>query len=859
MSCLFGFGPSGYRPGPRSFLLAFGLLALVSCGEVRRPAQLSTALSLAEHGRFEDAEATLRELRHRASSPAIAKMLEITRSHVARYREAYARADRELKAQLRERTRAQVLRFARDRARAADRNDDAYLARAFEIRMSQLDELAADVERVGHRQPPAKETREKSQSRVDAGATEDEVLGASIEHFLQDIDALVKRGDFKQATARLREMLPMDPKAGGRLRQRLWKLNEVAKGEIASILKQAEVLELGGEGRKALRFLRKESRAFPAVGSLAGVHEAIRALEQRLNAPAGKTPPSFARAVEEARRDSGSAETPDTDSGFNRRVRRELAKEADEAFSRREYAKAARTYGKAAELAKGLHFEQRYRALSAEAELMILAFDALRDAINRHPSSFRGVAIGYGEKADILSAEEGGLRVRIGKEEELVPYHGIPDASLAPLLARAAESPRELVGAAVLLHRALNHDAAVALLKKAVSADAAIKPVVDQVLAGIRGEHPGKGGYVLVGGKFVSTTAKARTDHARRLSGIFAAIYAKSSDSERDKAYEKILADDGQALEIAIEEFAEKKNAIYRNVSKNPAVKSLEKLRYLRVELDKRRTFAKDLIFDTVRYFYPYKPPAVSGEKAAEYARVQLEVDKRVAAVRQIWEGKRKVKVTLPAKVVRDLGLYRWMTGKLERLGANTDDLDRTFQVLFARPEMNVRSYAFDRADREFVDRSERIVAENAVMFSQLLAKKAINRAEAELIRLTNEYRHMMGQIPLRCDERLVRSAHGHCQEMSELGYFSHTSPTPGRERPAQRMRNEGYPRGGGENLAIHASPAGAIYAWQHSSGHHRNMLMGSHRDLGTGNVGRYWAQNFGAGEIRQRPQRLRR
>jgi uncharacterized protein YkwD len=38
----------------------------------------------------------------------------------------------------------------------------------------------------------------------------------------------------------------------------------------------------------------------------------------------------------------------------------------------------------------------------------------------------------------------------------------------------------------------------------------------------------------------------------------------------------------------------------------------------------------------------------------------------------------------------------------------------------------------------------------------------------------------------------------------------------------------------------------GAHNGWIHSSGHHRNILMPGWSEMGTGQSGRYWTQNFG-------------
>ena len=43
------------------------------------------------------------------------------------------------------------------------------------------------------------------------------------------------------------------------------------------------------------------------------------------------------------------------------------------------------------------------------------------------------------------------------------------------------------------------------------------------------------------------------------------------------------------------------------------------------------------LIFDEVKYFYPYK------DRMAEYTPVQQEVDHRVAAVRKIWDDSLRI------------------------------------------------------------------------------------------------------------------------------------------------------------------------------------------------------------------------
>ena len=106
----------------------------------------------------------------------------------------------------------------------------------------------------------------------------------------------------------------------------------------------------------------------------------------------------------------------------------------------------------------------------------------------------------------------------------------------------------------------------------------------------------------------------------------------------------------------------------------------------------------------------------------------------------------------------------------------------------------------------------------------------------------------MFGHRPLALHPRIAEAARGHADEMAELGYFSHFSPTPGRRTPFDRMAKAGYDFGVSENLAAVGSASSAHHAWCRSSGHHRNLLWASHSEFGIGNAGRLWVQNFGGG-----------
>ncbi len=125
---------------------------------------------------------------------------------------------------------------------------------------------------------------------------------------------------------------------------------------------------------------------------------------------------------------------------------------------------------------------------------------------------------------------------------------------------------------------------------------------------------------------------------------------------------------------------------------------------------------------------------------------------------------------------------------------------------------------------------------------------------EREQIRLTNEYRMLLGRAPLAIDTRLVACAREHSAEMVKLKYFAHESPTAGMKDPSDRAAKVGVVKVAiGENICMgYDSAKAAFEGWYTSSGHHRNMLEADWVAMGTGRDGEHWTQNF-AGAARMK------
>jgi uncharacterized protein YkwD len=114
----------------------------------------------------------------------------------------------------------------------------------------------------------------------------------------------------------------------------------------------------------------------------------------------------------------------------------------------------------------------------------------------------------------------------------------------------------------------------------------------------------------------------------------------------------------------------------------------------------------------------------------------------------------------------------------------------------------------------------------------------------AEIVRLTNEARARYGLLPVTASVELDAAASQHSSEMLNIGYFSHTSPTPGLSTPKDRAGSVGVRASRvSENLfeadgypAEELAPI-VVDAWLKSPGHRANMLDPNMTHVGLGVV----------------------
>lgn len=113
---------------------------------------------------------------------------------------------------------------------------------------------------------------------------------------------------------------------------------------------------------------------------------------------------------------------------------------------------------------------------------------------------------------------------------------------------------------------------------------------------------------------------------------------------------------------------------------------------------------------------------------------------------------------------------------------------------------------------------------------------------EAQVLELTNRERLQVGLPALKAEPKLANCARSHSQEMCELDYFSHSSPTPGRSTARDRVQSIGVrSRSIGENIYMSSGrkpedvPERALASWMNSPGHRGNILNYEYTSLGVG------------------------
>ncbi len=311
------------------------------------------------------------------------------------------------------------------------------------------------------------------------------------------------------------------------------------------------------------------------------------------------------------------------------------------------------------------------------------------------------------------------------------------------------------------------------------------------------------------------------------------ALEARSGDRKRRlAAWDALLGRGREGKKLLARVLGEAERALRERLRALLSSRAFARARSgLAAELEKRRAAALAWIFDPASFKKGY------GIK---------EMLVRVGRVREIWNAPQ---VYLGKKV-------EGLAELLERAG----EVDRYAGLAGVKPpaalvkEFSARIRKAAALEEAGVGKAQARWNREVTAWNERDAPTSADGGEMLVMRLTNEYRIMMGMRALEVDERIVRAARKHSEEMEEMNYFSHVSPVKAHAGFAQRLRLEGYPGPLAENIALARDGKRAFHAWFLSAGHHRNMLLrkataiGVGRSRGKGGMIR-WTMNLGAGD----------
>ncbi|MCA8977030.1 MAG: hypothetical protein KDC98_20075 [Planctomycetes bacterium] len=667
---------------------------------------------------------------------------------------------------------------------------------------------------------------------------------------IADADRLASQGLFAQAIAVLEAEIGQ---VGGeaevaRVESRLASLRAEAVTAAATIVSEANLLVDAGKPRDAVTMLTLAQHRFPGSGDSSVIGQARRRIEQAMAVGMARQPDrvavveggSAADPGPAAHGDAPAAGVGDDGSSFSA-LRTKLDRIRDlEAIG--DHAAAAGMLREAADLArsKDAGFAARLEARAEQASRSAALHD--RVAAELRSGRLLRTMLRSGTEATLAAVD--GCRFTTVGDAGKVTWPELSAAGIAALLEQVGVAGPAALGAATMIYGSGDSALAEDLLAKALRADAGLKSDIDRVIACGRGERFDERGYLLGKGGFVSVRSVELGKEADKVQGKIAAAFKNRDPEVRDQFVTDLLARGPDMLEVAAMAFDQDLGQLVAKLEGSQLRRQVERLAEHRVALDAARKHAKDLIYDEVKYFYPYKPPAVPSDRFAEYNRVQAEVNNRIDALRAVWKDTRSG-IKVPPSLRTDLEHVDWDLAVLTQLGSGASRDLTGIEWARALPPgstVTIADFCLSVAERDELEEWRRIEAWNNVV------QRELSSSVRELLRITNEYRAMYRHRPLAISVVVCSAAQGHAEEMSRLGYFAHMSPTPGRRTPFDRMKLAGYGYGVSENIATNGSALGAHYAWLGSSGHHRNLLSPRHREIGIGADGHNWVQNFGSG-----------
>lgn len=469
-----------------------------------------------------------------------------------------------------------------------------------------------------------------------------------------------------------------------------------------------------------------------------------------------------------------------------------------------------------------------------------------------------------GKTHTIIQAHSNGLEVKYGKtgSPKMVGWKDLSIGNFLELLDRCqAASVRTLTGVTAMAFDRDELPVASAILVRIYELDNALKPAIDLWLARRRNMDVPEGGFIIFDGRFIAPDERDAMVRAARVNEL-TKILKKGMDSrnkqaqaEGEAAWEELLTLTPEAIKPTVEILEEYRVELREAAEKTTGLsKNTEDLKKLKEELNKRRAHALDLILDEQAWPYPYAP---------NDAEIREEVFKRVDAVREIWVTPHKVLGRANTKANEFIDKLRKVSERMDAIDPSfefhqpTIDVDVDYLESVSNKALDIKNFALNGTEKTHIARRDEILEWNRATETQFSGKPEAPDEEAwRQLEITNDYRSMMGVLPMKMNFKLFWAAKLHsawCMDFNG-GRISHDSPGgPRGENPQQRAQYEGYGGGCGENIHMSGgggpSPQSAHDSWLTSSGHHRNILNPNWTVMGNGRSRNIWTQVFGGSD----------
>jgi len=487
----------------------------------------------------------------------------------------------------------------------------------------------------------------------------------------------------------------------------------------------------------------------------------------------------------------------------------------------------ARRYGEAAALLASISSHPSARMQAEEITMVANLFADLVAAVHARPAEFTDILLPEG-RADVLDADATGIRATKAGAEVRCAWGAVPAKSFVRLfrLAKFEEPPRLAV--AIFFDgedQPKEAEAAYAAFFRSEQDTA----LLTRVLARRRGIPEPAEGFRLFRGRVVTIAEEKETLLREEIERL--ARQARSTvEARRREAFDALERLGEPATETLALALRERRAAVAEALAQERAFSPSRFAAVLGGDLRAAREQALDFILSGTRYPYPATSDAP-----------QKEAEQLVGAVREILERPY-------ARLLAKSDDARALDAELKELDGRLARCDPLGEPLYdATVERIQRGLDGARVPLDDRDRKRLEYNDGVAKYNRDL-KTTADAEERANVDAVNEYRSLMGLEALKIDERLVRGARKHSIEMRQRDYFAHDSPTPHLKTPSQRAQREGYAGGVSENIALGAADGRqAFWQWYKSSGHHRNMLVPSHTEMGCGSEAHHWwTQMFG-------------